>query len=110
MADNPSDMAARMMALGGRVSSNVEDVRAFPPRANVRSSNFPQFYDPAKGGYKDSFTDFVLNVLRSGLNKRKDQKYGNMSEDEWYNGLSPEEKSQFDHAYEVMSAPYLGDK
>ena len=69
-----------------RESTNVQDVRAYPPRPNPRSRGMlgfgmPHYYDPAVGKYQDSMIDAVTSLVRLGLSKR--------AQDE--NKLSPEE-------------------
>jgi hypothetical protein len=108
------DMVSRLLALGGRVSSNVEDVTAYPPKVSPRGTTGMRtglnYYDPAKGGYKDAFNDFLMAVLRSGIAARKDQKYGNMTADQWINSLDPEDTDMMEEASQALTAPYLGNR
>jgi hypothetical protein len=48
----------------GRESTNVEDVRAYPPRANPRTKDLPWVYDVAKGEYVSVWPDVIKGMKR----------------------------------------------
>jgi hypothetical protein len=65
MADY-GEMVRTLYALRGigRESANVEDARAFPPRANPRTKDLPWVYDPAKGEYVSVWPEVIKGLKR----------------------------------------------
>jgi hypothetical protein len=59
-----------------RESANIQDVRAFTPKPDIRSgrsllSGVPHYYDPAQGKYASSMTDAIAGLIRLGLDSRR---------------------------------------
>jgi hypothetical protein len=81
MADY-SEMVRALLAAGGRESSNMQDLRAYPPRVSPHSGTGAHYYGAESGEYRDLPTLAIEQALTQAFGRAN----GERNMDNWVMG------------------------